>query len=258
MKQVPNWIVERIAVGEWDVGGHCADVAPARLESLARSSERILADLPPSQVAREVRRRLHLERARLRDKRRVRVRKWAAGGVLATAMAVAIALITHHHATPPELAQIAQNFADNGTRIKGNARLIVHRRSDDNVERLRSGARAWAGDHLQLSYVAAGQSHGVIVSIDGRGSVTLHFPEDPDGDMLLRDDGAIPLGHSYELDRAPVFERFVFVTADSSLSVAAVLDAARALARDMSRAHSAPLTLPGPWQQVSFSLRKVD
>ena len=41
------------------------------------------------------------------------------------------------------------------------------------------------GDVLQLSFVSGGRSHGAVLSIDGRGSVTLHAPESPTGAMQL-------------------------------------------------------------------------
>lgn len=66
-----------------------------------------------------------------------------------------------------------------------------------------------------MSYVAAGRAHGVIVSIDGRGQVTLHFPADAGAPTALESGRAVPLSHSYELDDAPLFERFMFVTAEA-------------------------------------------
>ena len=61
-----------------------------------------------------------------------------------------------------------------------------------------------------------------LVSIDGRGVATLHFPDDVDPTALAHG-GAMALDHSYELDDAPGFERFLRVTAGQRLP----LDAGR-------------------------------
>ena len=47
----------------------------------------------------------------------------------------------------------------------------------------------------------------MIVSYDGRGVVTLHYPNVARASAELRAGGAVPLDHSFELDDAPLFER---------------------------------------------------
>ena len=54
--------------------------------------------------------------------------------------------------------------------------LTVYRRTDRGSETLADGAVARTGDLLRLGYTAAGRRYGVILSIDGRGAVTLHLP----------------------------------------------------------------------------------
>jgi hypothetical protein len=81
---------------------------------------------------------------------------------------------------------------------------------------------------LQVSYVALGRPYGVIFSIDGAGVVTLHHPTSAEGEQALVDlDGAVPLPSAYELDDAPRFEKFFFVTALHPLDVTAILEKAR-------------------------------
>ena len=57
--------------------------------------------------------------------------------------------------------------------------LRLYRRVAGADQLLRDGATARPGDLLQLAYAAGGETHGVILSIDGAGSVTLHFPRTP-------------------------------------------------------------------------------
>ena len=108
---------------------------------------------------------------------------------------------------------------------------------------------------LQLGYVSAGRRYGAVLSVDGRGSVTLHFPESPAGSPELKG-GTVSLPSAYELDDAPAFERFFFVTSDAPFDVGTVMESARQLAREPERARYAPLSLPEPLSQTSITLDK--
>jgi len=113
-------------------------------------------------------------------------------------------------------------------RAKGGPQLVVYRFDGVTAERLEDGALVRQGDLIQLGYVAAGAQHGVILSVDGRGDVTLHYPTSQGGPTALRSDGLRRLGRSYELDDAPDFERFFFVTADAPLDAAGIAKAVQA------------------------------
>ena len=65
------------------------------------------------------------------------------------------------------------------------------------------------------------------------------------------------LPQSYELDEAPGFERFVFVTATAPIDASLAVAAARAVAAGPDAA-TAPLALPAGWAQRSFLVKKVD
>ena len=123
-------------------------------------------------------------------------------------------------------------------------------------ERLETGDQADEGDLLQLSYLAAGRSHGVILSIDGRGAVTLHWPDRRGGATALVPSGEVRLDHAYELDDAPGFERFFLVTGADALDVNAILDAAEDLAADADRARDGALALAEGLEQRSVLLLK--
>lgn len=136
-------------------------------------------------------------------------------------------------------------------------RLYVVRREGTRLRSLADGATAHAGDLVQLGYVAAGHTHGVIVSIDGSGHVTLHHPSAPDAAARLRPRGRHPLGHAFELDGAAGFERFVLVASgDEPLDPRVVVQAATRLVHEGSAAATAPLPLPSTWHQSSLLLRK--
>src|SRR5690606_26378921 len=101
------------------------------------------------------------------------------------------------------------------------------------------------GDVIQLRYHGGGHRYGVIASIDGAGVVTLHHPArddaPPTATALSAESTSLP--HAYELDDAPRFERFFFITAAEPIDVRRSLDALRALARRDDSA-TAPLELP--------------
>jgi hypothetical protein len=145
------------------------------------------------------------------------------------------------------------------TRIKGlDPHLVLYRAESGGreVELLHDGAPVHAGDVIQVGYVAAGRAHGVLLSIDGAGAVTLHSPADAAGSTALEPGGEVRLDYAFALDAAPAFERFFFVTSPEPLAPRDVLERARRLAADPGRADSDPLDLPADWEQSSVLLRK--
>jgi hypothetical protein len=90
----------------------------------------------------------------------------------------------------------------------------LYRKIAAGVERLGAAARVRPGDIVQVRYIAAGRSYGVVASCDADGAVTLHLPEAPGQAVALVKDGERALAHAYEFDNSPGFERFVFVTAE--------------------------------------------
>ena len=137
--------------------------------------------------------------------------------------------------------------------------LVLDRQTARTVERLHSGDVVRPGDLVQVSYVAAGHRYGVVVSVDGRGAVTLHHPAVAHQASRIEARGEVPLDHAFELDDAPGFERFFFVAASAApLDASLVLAAAHRLARDgLVASRQQPLPLPADVVQSSFLLRKT-
>jgi hypothetical protein len=259
--RTPDWLLERIALGELPAAELAAARArlaaePGGLERLQRLQEenaRVLEALPPEDVAREVARR-----ARVREAQRPAPRRalsFALGLPLAAALVLLVVLSVREPGQPSGQHSLTGATAE-VTRIKGDPRLLVFRQGAGEPEQLRTGALAHAGDLLQLGYVAGGRPYGAVLSLDGRGAVTLHFPERPEATPALDPKGTVSLGHAYELDDAPAFERFVLVTSQQPFDVQAVLDAARALAANPSDARTRPLALPAGLEQSSFTVEK--
>jgi hypothetical protein len=239
-ENTPDWLVERAALSEMPEG----EPAPtaAQLEALKQSNAAILAELPPAQVAAEIDRRLRVARAA----RTVTRRRWLATCCTATAAAAVVLLAVR--SDPP-----ARRDALSAERVKGAAYLVIHRkRGGDIVKLSRRDAEARAGDLLQLSYVAGGQRHGAIVSVDGGGQVIVHQKV-----VALTQGRAVALAHSYELDDAPDFEQFFLVTGARPFEMHLVVSAAERWAAQRRDTRPPELPLPRYFQQSAFFVRKV-
>ncbi|MDC7227510.1 MAG: hypothetical protein PQJ61_12165 [Spirochaetales bacterium] len=142
-------------------------------------------------------------------------------------------------------------------RIKGlKPSLKIYRRTGDSAEILANRDAANEKDLLQIEYIAGSFKYGVIFSIDGRGTVTLHFPTYSGVAAELDNNGAILLPYAYELDDAPGFERFFFITGGSEFDVDEVLDAAYELASDKRSARREFLDISDSYYQTTILLRK--
>jgi len=260
-ERIPDWYLEQLAKGELPADQATAlrtrlaadPDGEARLMALTADDAATLAAHPPADVAAEVARRLEVDKRRRAAGTRDRARqRWAWAGALGVAAAVVALLVVRP--SPPF------KYGDDPgevTRVKGGTRLVVHRRRGNEVELLANGARARRGDVLQLAY-AAERGYGVVVSVDGRGSVTVHLPESGERAAPLSPEGRAALPHAYELDDAPELERFFLVTGTSPFPIAAVVEAARALAERADRG-VAQLPLPAALrlEQTSFLIEKV-
>jgi hypothetical protein len=259
-RRVPDWMVERLHAGDLppDEAARVRAALEAegglfRLERLAEDDRASAAAHPPGPTLGRIRllrqaqdvRKAQAERT-LRSRRRLLVL------VPALASAAAALLLALRLAAPDLLV------SDDGLRMKGDARLTVHRQGAGlDAEPLADGARARPGDVVQLAYVAAGRRYGVVISVDGRGLVTQHLPEDGADAVPLEGGGAVALPHAYALDDAPAFERFFLVTSDAPFRAEPALAAARALAAK-GHARSGALELPRGFEAASFLLQKVD
>jgi hypothetical protein len=250
MAEIPDWQLERFRVGELPraeqdaIAGAVERDAALRLrvEALAASDREILAAHPPRLAAAVI-------RSRAASAPRARGR-----GRLVLAVAASLAVLGAGIGLLP--LRDDRTAARDETRIKGQQpHLAVFRQTQAGVEALADGSRAREGDLVQLAYQAAGRRFGVIVSIDGRGVVTVHHPRDGREAARLVPGRAVRLPSAYRLDDAPGRERFVLVTGGDPFDVAVVVDAAERLAAGSA---GPALTLPPPLEQSWFTLSKED
>ena len=106
-------------------------------------------------------------------------------------------------------------------RIKGNGpRLFVYKKDGEKAVLLNSKTPVARNDVVQLSYFSGGDPFGAILSVDGNGVLTQHFPDSGDATAALATGGEVSLDFSYKLDDAPKFERFIFITGKTKISIA--------------------------------------
>jgi hypothetical protein len=227
-------------------------VLAARISAVVASDLEILDAYPPRQMAARI-----LEVAAAAHKNdRSRSPLFIAVPALGTAAAALFLTMF--------LMQDKNEFTSTGTtpahepteqiRLKGltDPSLYVFRKGDTGDERLLPGQTASQGDVVQLKYAAKGAPFGVIFSIDGRGTVTLHYPSNDGLPATLDSKGTHALDFSYELDDAPDFERFFFITSNQPIDPTKVIEKARA----MKPGITGKLSLDPTLSQCDFVLKK--
>lgn len=142
-----------------------------------------------------------------------------------------------------------------GIRIKGKeAELRLYRQTQAGPERLQPGASASAGDIVQAEFHPGKFAYGAIVSVDGDGAVTLHWPARPDAATAWSSASEFRLPEAFELDRAHGFERFHMLLSDRPVDLESLLQ--RASASSRRDADWLARQFPDPERVVTFTLAK--
>ena len=231
-----------------------------RLDELIESNNTILKRYPASEVADTISLKLHTKRIRAQNEKKKD--SWfymPLHSPLFTSLAFA-ALVVSLSLVAPQYR--VHGVSHNEIRVKGlQSHILVFRKikGAPGVEALHNFSEANKGDILQLGYIAVGKNYGCIISLDGRGTVTQHFPETTGGSTLLVKGKDVLLSRAYELDNAPQFERFFFITSDNPVDIAVVRNSIETLAQKHGKSSQTDsLDLPKGLQQFSLVIRKVE
>jgi Domain of unknown function (DUF4384) len=233
---IADWMLERYRLGELDAAARArVDTAlerdpslRAKLEALGADDAATLAAHPPRVVAARVQARAAVEATPSR-------RGWLVPSVV---LALFVAVVGARVLTQPE-----------DLRLKGDgATLRLFRQAGKDPERLADRAQVRPGDVVQVAFDAADAAYLVVVSVDGAGHATLHWPLD--GDARVKP-GLKAVPAAFELDDAPGFERFFLITSPAALSIDELLNAASRAGR------TAALQVPASVNQRSLLLNKV-
>jgi len=229
-----------------------------RLAALDRSDQELDADI--DRVRTRLAAQVHVGPAEAGPHTPPRVMTWPIPA--AVAIGVALAAVVWQTRAPFVVPEQSETGTDRikGTAASGRPALAVYRRTNDGSEQLADGTVAHAGDLIRVGYRSAGHTHGVIVSIDGAGAVTMHLPPTGTGAAPLKSDPTVLLDQAYELDDAPRWERFYFVAGDAAFDATPVLQAARAAASAHSQQPPPDLALPPKvaqsLEQAGFTIQK--
>jgi hypothetical protein len=237
------------------------ETAAARLAALERSNAEILTAYPPELMAERILKRAAAQPAAAKSADKTGATRVTRPFRLPSfAMPLAAAALILIVILPLRTAFTSRDE----TRVKGlEARLEIYRQKEDGSERLEAAARVAEGDLLQITYVAGDAGYGAILSIDGRGTVSWHLPRPAGTSMTTAAAGASPLEPgdeialpaAYQLDDAPDFERFFFVTSGEPFALEPLRLAAERLAA-AGAARGEPLDLGRGLKQFSLLMIK--
>lgn len=259
--RIPDWKLERYLIGElpapeMEIVRRAAESDSSvrqRLEQLRLSDQEILRRYSPEWMTHQI-----VARAQsVASVQRTSATLFGRFGSLPKLAAVAVALMVVLLIFYPR--QVDRTFKDGTTvetRFKGSApSLVLYRKVPSGAERLSEGSVARPGDTIQIAYWGVGGHYGVILSLDGRGVVTFHLPERGSQAVPLEAGRLIRLDSSYQLDDAPRWECFYFVTSDKPFQIDPILQSAR----NVGQIQTAPdrLPLPDSFIQSVFLLRKA-
>ncbi|MBQ3840361.1 MAG: hypothetical protein II819_10600 [Fibrobacter sp.] len=108
-----------------------------------------------------------------------------------------------------EVAMVDQN---DDVRIKGlSARMEVWKKTGDSAVQMENLGEAREGDEIQLRYAVAEKCFGLLFSMDGNGTITIHMGHENRA-VELEPGKMTTLPFAYKLDNAPKFEKFFFLT----------------------------------------------
>ena len=90
-------------------------------------------------------------------------------------------------------------------------RMEVWKKSGDSAIQMVNMSEAHEGDEIQLRYSVPEKCYGLLFSMDGNGTLTMHMAEGNKA-IALEPGKMTTLPFAYKLDNAPKFEKFFFVT----------------------------------------------
>ncbi|HEY1406773.1 MAG TPA: hypothetical protein VF857_09205 [Spirochaetota bacterium] len=266
-KVIPDIILEQYILGELPKGAdpeiiNIIETDPTvirRINEIRESNAEILAQYPAPYIAGQITASLKSHKP-INKKKRFYFAPLPVLGAIATAVVV-IFYFPMNVYQPNQSHLLTQPSTDeamrNGDKIRSKgleSSLGIFRKTESEPEQLSDGSIAHEGDVLQIVYQSQRQ-YGVILSIDGRGNVTLHYPNTGWDSSKIEKGKKVYLEKSYQLDNAPAFERFFFITSDVGISTDFILTRARSLAKDISRAEKDFLSIPGT-KETAMLLKK--
>lgn len=154
--------------------------------------------------------------------------KFAAAAALVLAV-VSVALFSQREIGPDAGTQVAGgaqvmdvamvDIQDDGTRIKGlDARMEIWKKTGDSAVQMQNLDEAREGDEIQLRYSVPEKCFGLLFSMDGNGTITMHMADGSQA-IALEPGKMTTLPFAYKLDNAPKFEKFFLLTSQKDFTI---------------------------------------
>jgi hypothetical protein len=249
VKQISDFKLERYLLGELPEVEMAAlrkreaedELFAARVKMMREEGERFLAENPFSA----------LEDKLENDQRSVERSLWLrVAAVLVVAFGIFSVVVLNrqteivNESSATSGMDVAMVDVDNGTRIKGmTAGLEVWKKMGDSAVQMVNLGEAREGDEIQLRYRVPQKCFGMLFSMDGNGTVTMHMGEGNRA-VELEPGKMTTLPFAYKLDNAPKFEKFFLLTSGEMFEFDGN-DIDKTLKKDGV-------------ESVSFTLRKVE
>ena len=249
VKQISDFKLERYLLGELPEVEMAAlrkreaedELFAARVKMMREEGKRFLAENPFS----------GLENKLENDQRSVERSLWLrVAAVLVVAFGIFSVVVLNrqteivNESSATSGMDVAMADVDNGTRIKGmTAGLEVWKKMGDSAVQMVNLGEAREGDEIQLRYRVPQKCFGMLFSMDGNGTVTMHMGEGNRA-VELEPGKMTTLPFAYKLDNAPKFEKFFLLTSGEMFEFDGN-DIDKTLKKDGV-------------ESVSFTLRKVE
>ncbi|MBX2813751.1 MAG: hypothetical protein KTR25_18180 [Myxococcales bacterium] len=245
------WLIERISLGEAPKDIELTNSERELLHKMQAENTEIIKKYPPAKIAQEISRRAHVRATQRKEQQspsRTLARAWIWGPSLAAVCGLLFIVTIGEDKQPSP-------YKPDSIRLKGSA-LSLYKKTTAGSEALISGDRTANHDRIQIGYRIDTHRFGMILSIDGRGIVTVHAPTTSNKAVPM-EPGTFQLPFSYELDDAPLFERFFLILSPEDFEPRIVVQAAEQLKLEQQTLHGA-LDLPAPLEQLDVTLLKDD
>ena len=134
--------------------------------------------------------------------------------IVAPAMALLLAIVF----LPSQFSSLYQDAAPGPNRTKGAVAIEMFVDDADGAFQAEPGIELREGDRVQFRYRADGHGWLMLVSVDGRGAITLLYPVDGEESGSVDPAGIHPLPSSVILDDAIGTERVYAVFSDEPIA----------------------------------------
>ena len=225
---IPDWKLERYLTGDLPEGEMSEirelektdEVFARRVKMLREDNAAILRKMPFERLAEKMDAR-DCGAERKNNVVHFGFVKFAAAAALVLAV-VSVALFSQREVVPDAGAQVmdvAMAAQDDGTRIKGmDARMEIWKKTGDSAVQMLNLDEAREGDEIQLRYSVPEKCFGLLFSMDGNGTVTMHMADGSQA-VALEPGKMTTLPFAYKLDNAPKFEKFFLLTSQKDFAI---------------------------------------